>query len=59
MVAAVESVVKDCTMLFEQLLEVVTCLQENPTAQWLETEARELQQHYDEVKVTMRTFAIT
>lgn len=40
-------------------LEVVTNLQEDPTLQRLEMEARELQQRYDEVKATVRTIALT
>jgi len=41
--AVVDKLVKDCTKLFEQLLEVVTSLQEDPNVQRLEMEARELQ----------------
>jgi len=59
MVAVVECAVKDCTKFFEQSLGVVTRLQEDPMVQQLETEARELQQCYDEVKVTAHIVAIT
>lgn len=41
-IVVVESIVKDCTMILEESLEVVTCLQEDPTVQQLEREAREL-----------------
>ena len=58
-IATVDNAVKECTTLFEQALKVVTNLQEDPTLQRLETEAQELQQRYDEVKVTMRTIALT
>jgi len=36
-VVVVDSAVKDCTALFEQSLEVVTILQEDPNVQMLET----------------------
>ena len=52
-VAAVNSVVADCTQLFEKSFEVLTSLQEDPNVKWLETEVHELQQCYDEVKGTM------
>ena len=58
-VTEVESAVPDCTHLFEQSFEVLIGLQEDPNIQRLETEARELQQHYDEVKGTMRTVVLT
>ena len=58
-VAAVDSVVNDCTALFEQLLKVVTSLQEDPNVQRLEMEVRELQQLYDKFKVMTRTISIT
>lgn len=35
--------------MLEESLEVITTLQEDPTIQHLETEARELQQQYDSV----------
>lgn len=38
-------------MLFKQALEVVTSLQEDPNLQRLETQAQDLQQMYDDVKV--------
>ena len=58
-IAAVESVVADFTMIFEQSFEVLTSLQEDPTVQRLEIEARELQQCYDEVKWIVRTVSLT
>lgn len=47
----------DYTSFFEQAMEVVTTLQEDTTLQILNTEVCELQQHYDEVRVTMRSIA--
>lgn len=38
--------VRDCTNMLVHALEVLTTLQEDPNIQQLETEARELQQHY-------------
>jgi len=46
-IVVVNNSVKECTTLFEQVLEVVTNLQEDPTLQRLEMEAWELQQTYD------------
>jgi len=47
---AVDSVVTDCMKLFEQSLEVLTTLQEDPNIEHLETEAREMKHKYDEIK---------
>ena len=58
-VAAIDSAVKDYTVLFKQSLEVVTSLWEDSNVQRLETEAWELQQRYEEVKETVRTVTIT
>lgn len=57
--ATVDVSVTDCIALFEQSLEILTSLQEDPNLQSLATEARELQQWYNEVRVTARTVAIT
>lgn len=58
-ITAVDSVVVDCTRLFEQLFEVLTSLQEDPNVHRLEIEVRELQEHYDEVKGTTHIVALT
>ena len=42
-------VVRDCTNMLEESLEILTTLQEDPNIQCLETEAREIQQQYDSV----------
>ena len=57
--AVINTVVTECTALFEKSLEVVTNLQEDPTLKRLETEDWELQQQYDEVKATAHTVALT
>lgn len=41
-VTVVESVVANCTQLFEKLFEVLTSLQEDPNIQRIEMEAHEL-----------------
>jgi len=51
--------VHDCTNMLKQALEVLTMLQEDPNIQWLETEARELQQRYDKIRGTMQTVVLT
>lgn len=48
----VDSAVANCTQLFEQSLEVLTSLQEDPNLQQLELKSCDLQQRYDEVKGT-------
>lgn len=58
-VAAVESVVDDCTELFKQSFEVLAGLQKDSNIQRLEMEARELQQCFEEVKGIARTIALT
>lgn len=57
-VATVDTAMVDFTVLFEQAMEVVMTLQEDPTLQVLNTEVIELQQQYDEVRETTRTVAI-
>lgn len=57
-IATVDVVVVDCTTLFEQAMEVVTTLQEDPNLQRLKTETHELLQQYDEVQATTCTVAI-
>lgn len=58
-IAVVASTETDYTTLFEESLELLTSLQEDPNVQTLETKAWELQQYYDKVKVTVRTITIT
>lgn len=53
----VDAMVVDCTVLFEQAIEVVTALQEDPTLEVLNTEVCELQQQSNEVRETTRTVA--
>ena len=48
----IEYAVQSYTMLLEESFRVLTTLQEDPTIQWLETEARELQMQYDSVHET-------
>lgn len=55
----ISSVVRDCTRMLEESFKVLTNLQEDPNIHRLETEARELQQHYDSVKGTTQTVALT
>lgn len=55
----VYSTVIDCIVLFEEAMEVVTALQEDPTLQLLNTDVCELQKQYDEVRVTTCTIATT
>ena len=45
----IRGVVWDCTNMFEEALEVLTTLQEDPKFQCLETKERELQHQYDSV----------
>lgn len=52
-VTIVDVAVADFTALFEQSIEAVTLLQEDPNLQSLNMEARELQQLYDEARATM------
>ena len=49
----------DCTNMLEQALEVLTTLQEDPNIQQLETEARELQQQYDNIRGTAKIVVLT
>lgn len=56
-VSTIDVVVVDCIALFKQTMEVVKILQEDPTLQVLNTEFRELQQQYDEVREMTRTIA--
>lgn len=49
-IANIDAAVVDCTMLFEQAMEIVTTLQEDPNLQRLNTKTGELQQQYDEVR---------
>jgi len=56
--AAVDSVVTEYVNLFEQSFEVLTTLQEDPNIEHLETEARKLQQRYDEVKGTTQMVSL-
>ena len=58
-IAAVDNAVANCMQLFEQSFEVLTTLQEDPNLERLETEARELQQRYDEVKGTTLMVSLT
>lgn len=58
-IAAIDSAVADCTQIFEQSFKALTSLQEDPNVQQLETKACELEQHYDEVKRTAQTIALT
>lgn len=55
----INSAVKDCTKLLEESFEVITTLQEDPNLQCLETEARKLQQRYDDIKGTAQMMALT
>ena len=45
--------------MLEQVLEVLTTLQEDPNIQRLETEARKLQQQYDNIRGTAQTIVLT
>ena len=56
---AIEHVVQDCMGLLDQPLFTLTSLQEDPMLQPLETEVRELQQAYDNVRSTAQTVALT
>lgn len=58
-VATVDVVVEDCNALFEQMMEVITTLHEDPNLQRLNTEVRELQQQYDEARVMTLIDAIS
>lgn len=49
----------ECTELLSQSIVTLTGLQEDPTLRRLETEARELQQAYDQLRGTAQTIAIT
>lgn len=55
----ISNVVRDCTRILEGLFEVLTDLQEETNIERLETEAHELQQHYDSVKGTTQMVALT
>ena len=55
----VDSALADCMHLFEQSFEVLTTLQKDLNVEHLETEARELQKKYDEVKGTAQTVSLT
>ena len=57
--SVVDNIVANCMQLFEQSFEVLTTLQEEPNVECLETEARELQQKYDEVKWTTQMASLT
>ena len=52
-----DAMVVECTVLFEQAIEVATTLKEDPTLQVLNTEVHEFQQQYDEVKPMTCTVA--
>lgn len=51
-IGEVHITIKDCIRLFEESFEVLTTLQEDPNIYFLEIEACELKQKYDEIKVT-------
>ena len=57
-VATMDAMIGDCTMLFEQAMELVMNLQEDPNPQRLNTEVRELQHQYNEVRVTTHTVSM-
>lgn len=57
--ATLDAIVTDCATLFEQAMELMTNLQEDPNLQTLNTEVRDLQQQYDEVRATVRSLAPT
>jgi len=50
--AVIDSAVADCRQLFEQSFDLLTTLQEDSNVDFLEIEARELQERYDEIKGT-------
>jgi len=56
---AVDSAGIDYMKLFEQSLEVLTTLQEDPNIECLEIEACELQQRYNKVKGTKKMVSLT
>ena len=58
-IKAVDIVVANYTQLFKKSLEVPTGLQEDPNIQRLEMKEHKVQQHYDEVKGTVRTITLT
>lgn len=51
--------VYECTKMLEQVLEVLTTLQEDPNMQRMETEAQKLQQQYDNIRETVQTLILT
>lgn len=55
----INSAIRDYTRMLEESFEVLTNIQEDPNIQCLEIEVRELQQHYDNVKGTAQTVALT
>jgi len=55
----IERAVQDCLGLLDHSLLTITSLQEDPTLQQVETEARELEQVYDNVRGTVQTIATT
>ena len=58
-IATVDSAVIDYMKMFEQSFKVLTTLQEDMNIEFLETEACELQQKYDEIKGTAPTVSLT
>jgi len=52
-----DSTITDCTTLFKQAMEIVTNLQEDLNLKTLNTEVRELQWQYDEVRATEHSIA--
>lgn len=55
----IEQAVQSYTTLLEESFEVLTTLQEDPTIQRLEIEARELQMQYDSVHGIAQTVVLT
>ena len=51
--------VAECTVLFEQSMEALMSLHEDPNLKRLNTKVREFQQQYNEARATVCTVAIT
>lgn len=56
--ATLDAIVKDCTKLFEQTMELWTSLQEDPTLQKIDIYHRENQQQFDKIRSTMCTLVL-
>ena len=55
----IETTVKDCSQIFEDIMEICASLHKDPRVKKIEIEIREKQQEFDKIKITERTLVPT